>query len=216
MLNIAGPKFDFANIVFAVIEECEHRRRGYDDDELEYQLTKAAKEKLDEIKAQYDEYGGGAGYWDVLRKEVLSTAVPQYIDEAKEMNRLERNAWGVWRQGDIGARLLFALAGLLIGSIIIALPFVPIFEDMFAFALTAGGFVYPDLKKFQFERRHATTMNRLVEASARYQEDARLHFLTTKQITDAFVPGDVNLAPGVSPENASVVEEVDRETSPES
>lgn len=190
MLNIAGPKFDFANIVFAVIEECEHRRRGYDDDELERELMNAAREKLGEIKAQYDEYGGGAGYWDALKKEVLSTAMPQYIDEARAMNALERSGWRVWRQGDVGARLLYALAGLLIGSIIIALPFVPIFEDMFAFALTAGGFVYPDLKKFQYERRHAVAMNRLVDASARYQEDARLHFMTTKQITEAFVPGE--------------------------
>jgi len=192
MLNIAGPKFDFANIVFAVIEECEHRRRGYDDDEIERELMRSAREKLAEIKDQYDEYGGSAGYWDQVKKEVLTTAMPQYIDEAREMNALEHNGWGVWRKGDVGARLIYALAGLIIGSIIIALPFIPIFEDMFAFALTAGGFVYPDLKRFQYERRHAMAMNRLVDASARYQEDARLHFMTTKQITEAFVPGDIH------------------------
>lgn len=212
MMNIAGPKFDFANMVFAVIEECEHRRRGYDDDEIERELMRSAREKLAEIRAQYDEYGGSAGYWDELKKEVLATAMPQYIDAAREMNALERSGWGVWRKGDVGARLLYALAGLIIGSIIIALPFVPIFEEMFAFALTAGGFVYPDLKRFQFERRHANAMNRLVDASARYQEDARLHFMTTKQITDAFVPGDAletldeHVGTGVTPKNDDVAE----------
>ncbi|HET7434323.1 MAG TPA: hypothetical protein VFN10_06370 [Thermoanaerobaculia bacterium] len=188
MLNIAGPQFDFANVVYAVLEECEHRRRSFDDAELDDKLTGVAIEKLKQVKAAYDEYGGGAGYWQALQKEVLETAMPQYIDDAREINALERNGYGVWRGGDIGARLLFALLGLVIGSIIVALPFIPIVESMFAFALTIGGFVYPDIKRFQFERRHASGLNALIDASARYQEDSRLHFMTTKQITEAFVP----------------------------
>ena len=38
MLNIAGPEYDFGSVVFVVLEECEHRRRGFDDDELDEQL----------------------------------------------------------------------------------------------------------------------------------------------------------------------------------
>lgn len=190
MLNIAGPQFDFANVVYAVLEECEHRRRSFEPDQVEFGLKSVAREKLKEVKGAYDEYGGGAGYWQELQKEVLETALPQYIQAAKEMNAHERTGFGIWRGGDVGARLTFALIGLIIGSIILALPFIPIFETMFAFALTAGGFVYPDIKRFQYEKRHAATLNRLVEASAQYQADSRLHFMTTKQITEAFVPGD--------------------------
>jgi hypothetical protein len=111
------------------------------------------------------------------------------------MNDLERHNFGIWRGGDLGARFAFALAGLIIGSIIIALPFVPIFEDMFAFALTAAGFLYPDLKRFMMERRYMKVLNRLVADSARYQENARLHYMTSQDIQKAFEPGDPRRLP---------------------
>ena len=28
VLNLAGSPFDFGNVLFAVLQECEHRRRG--------------------------------------------------------------------------------------------------------------------------------------------------------------------------------------------
>jgi len=85
MLNIAGPEYDFGNVVFVVIEECEHRRRSFDDKELDAQLLATARAKLAKIKAAYDEFGGSPAYWQSLETEVLQTAMPQYIAAAKEM-----------------------------------------------------------------------------------------------------------------------------------
>jgi len=186
MLNIAGPEYDFGSVVFVVLEECEHRRRGFVDDDLKAQLLTTARAKLAKIKAAYDEFGGSPAYWQALETEVLQTAMPQYLDAAAEMNRLERSGYGVWRGGDVGARFLFALAGLLIGSMLIALPFVPIFEAMFAFALAFLGFLYPDLKRYTHERRHVRLMNRLVTEAARYQQNSRLHYMTTTEIRESF------------------------------
>jgi hypothetical protein len=186
VLNIAGPEYDFGSVVFVVLEECEHRRRGLDDEELEPQLLALARAKLAKIKAAYDEFGGSPAYWKSLETEVLETAMPQYVDAAREMNRLERGAYDVWHRGDLSARLLFALGGLVLGGIIIELPFIPIFEAMFAFGLAALGFFYPDLKRYTYERRHAKTLNRLVGDAARYQENARLHYMTTTDIRESF------------------------------
>jgi len=186
MLNIAGPEYDFGSVVFAVLEECEHRRRGFVDDDLRGQLIETARAKLAKIRAAYDEFGGAPAYWQALETEVLQTALPQYLDGAAEMNRLERSGYGVWRSGDVGARFLFALAGLLIGSMLVALPFVPIFEAMFAFALALLGFLYPDLKRYTHERRHVRLMNRLVTEAARYQQNSRLHYMTTTEIRESF------------------------------
>jgi hypothetical protein len=193
MLNIAGPEYDFAQVLYAVLQECEHRRRGLDDETLNRDLESIAKAKLAEIKAAYDEFGGSATYWSALEKEVLDTALPQYAPAATEMNQLERTGFGVFRKGDPAARFAFALAGLLIGSIIIALPFIPIFEDLFAFALTAGGFLYPDIVRFTFERRHARLLNRMIGDAERYQSTARLHYMTTQQIRESFTPGEKRL-----------------------
>ena len=82
VLNIAGPEYDFGSVVFAVLQECEHRRRGFDRDETEFQLKTIARKKLNEVKAAYDEFGGSPTYWQALEGEVLNTALPQYIKEA--------------------------------------------------------------------------------------------------------------------------------------
>lgn len=191
MLNIAGPEYDFAQVLFAVLQECEHRRRGIETESLAEELRTIAREKLARIKAAYDEFGGSSSYWRALEREVLETALTQYTAAAEEMNELERSGFGVFRRGDPAARLAFALAGLLVGSVIIALPFVPIFEEFFAFALTGAGFMYPDIVRYTFERRHVRLLNRLVVEADRYQSNSKLHYMTTEQIRESFAPGEV-------------------------
>lgn len=190
MLNIAGPEYDYAQVVFAVLQECEHRRRSFADDEFESRTLECASEKLATIKKSYDEFSGSASYWEGLQKEVMTVIVPQYITTAHDITQRERRGYGVWRGGDVLARFVFALIGLTIGGIIIELPFIPIFERMFAFVLTFFGFIYPELVRFMYERRHTRVLNQLVTASAQYQESARIHYMTTDDITRALSPGE--------------------------
>ncbi len=190
VLNIAGPEYDFASVVFVVLGECEHRRRGFERDELEFRLTEAAKAKLKKIKEAYDEFGGSSAYWQALEKEVLQTAMPQYIAAAENMNELERKSFGVWRDGDPAARTIFGLGGLVVGSVIKALPFIPTIENIFVFALAVAGFLYPDLKRYTHERRHVKTLNRLVSDAAAYQANAKLHYMTTTDIRQSFQMGN--------------------------
>ena len=185
MLNIAGPEYDLGNIVFVVLEECEHRRRGFEDS-VDAQARKAARARLDKIKAAYDEFGGSPAYWAAVETEVMDTALPQYIVAAEEMNDLERSKYGIWRGADPLARFVFALAGLTIGGIVIALPFIPIVESLFAFALAGLGFLYPELKRWTHERRHVKVLNRIVADAVRYQQNARLHYMTTDDIRESF------------------------------
>ena len=189
MLNIAGPDYDFAQVLFAVLQECEHRRRSIETDP-DQGLRSIARDKLGSIKAAYDEFGGAPAYWQELDREVMQTAMPQYIVAAKEMNDMERDGFHVFRRGDPLARFTFALIGLVIGSVIIAMPFIPIVEDLFAFALTGAGFFYPDIVRFTYERRHFHLLNRLVVDAQTYQTNAKLHYMTTQQIRDSFTPSD--------------------------
>jgi hypothetical protein len=189
MLNIAGPEYDFGNVVYVTIQECEHRRRGFDDGELEDELMDVARAKLAHIKAAYDEFGGSAGYWAQLEKEVLDTAMPQYIAAAREMNEQERTAFGIWRRGDPLARFLFALLGIFIALFLLAVPFLRAFELMFAVTFAAAGALYPEIKRFTHERRHYRTLNRLVTDAAAYQQNARLHYMTSKEIRESFTLG---------------------------
>ena len=76
MLNIAGADYDYAQVVYVVLQECEHRRRGFEDPSFEEEVRACATEKLTEIKAAYDEFGGSAAYWEALEKEVDEVVLP--------------------------------------------------------------------------------------------------------------------------------------------
>ncbi len=167
-----------------VLQECEHRRRALLPNEAEARLREIARAKLAEIRESYEECGGTAGYWEDLEREVFETTLPQYIPAAVEQTRLEKTNYDLWRQGDPAARALFGLIGLVIGGIIIAIPWIPIFEDAFAFALAAAGFLYPELKKTAFDFRHARTLNRLITKAERYQKDQRLHYVSEARLAE--------------------------------
>jgi hypothetical protein len=184
MLNLAGASYDFGNVLFAVLQECEHKRRALLPNEAETRLREIARAKLAEIHESYAECGGTETYWQDLEREVIETTLPQYVSSAVEQNRLEKSNYDLWRQGDLAARLLFGLLGLVIGGLIIAAPFIPIFEDAFAFLLAAGGFLYPEIKKTYSDFRHSRTLNRLIAQAEAYQKDQRLHYMSEARLQE--------------------------------
>ena len=184
LLNLAGSSFDFGNVLFAVLQECEHRRRALLPGEAEARLREVAREKLEEIRESYEESGGTPAYWQALEKEVLETALPQYIPDAVEQTRLEKTRYDLWRQGDTLARVAFALIGLILGGLIIAAPFIPIWEDAFAFVLAVMGLLYPEVKQLLGDLRHSRFLNRLIVHAEKYQTDGRLHYLSTTRLEE--------------------------------
>jgi hypothetical protein len=184
MLNLAGASYDFGNVLFAVLQECEHVRRGLLLNEAEARLRETARRKLEEIRVSYEEMGGTRPYWQDLEREVMEAALPQYIPAAVEQTRLEKSSYDLWRQGDPAARALFTLLGLILGGLIIAAPFIPIFEDTFAFLLAAMFFLYPEMKQLYFDRRHSRFLNRLIVQGEKYQSDRRLHYLSEARLQE--------------------------------
>jgi hypothetical protein len=186
ILNFAGSSFDFGNVTFAVLHECEHRRRGLLPNRLGDALLGIARDKLAEIHQSYVEIGGTAPYWEELERDIIEVVMPQYIAAAREKNRLEKNNYDLWRGGDLVSRAVFALTALTIGGIIVALPFIPIFEDAFAFVLALLAWFYPELKRMMFEHRHSRLLNRLIVDAERYQHDQRFHYLSQAALDEAF------------------------------
>src|SRR5215475_2971361 len=133
MLNLIS-EFDVANMVHAVLADCEHRRPAVAGN-FAKAMEESARQKLETSRAAFVEAGGDPKYWKTVEDEVLRTALPQYIRIAEEQNRLQGNHYDVWRNGDLAARAAFALGGLIVGGIIVALPFIPIYIDAFSFFL---------------------------------------------------------------------------------
>ena len=190
MINLAGSSYDYGNVLFAVLQECEHQRRGLLPNEAEARLLAIAKKKLSEIRVSYTECGGTAGYWRTLEKEVLETALPQYIPAAIEQTRLEKTNYGLWRQADPVARAVFGLLGLVLGGLIVMAPFIPIWEDTFAFLLAAAFFLYPEIKKGVHDVRHSRLLNRLILQAEAYQKNERIHYVSEAQIEEEFAELD--------------------------
>jgi len=184
-LNLAGPSYDFGNVLFAVLQECEHRRRGLLANEAERGLYEVARAKLEQVHRSYLESGGTPDYWRDLEREVLETAMPQYVAAAIEETRLERTNYDLWRRGDPLARACWALGALALGGLIVLLPFIPIFEDSFAFLLAAAGLFYPEIKRAHFQLRHTRALNRLIAGAEAYQTDRRIHYTTDAELFGA-------------------------------
>jgi hypothetical protein len=182
MLNVAGPEFDFGPVLYAVLQECEHVRRGLDAAEAPEKLKETARRKLAEVHESYEECGGTPPYWNDLEREVLETSMTQYIPTAVEQNRLETNRYDLWRGGDPAARALFAVLGLALGGLIIAIPWIPIFEDAFAFLLALAGLLYPEIRKTFFDFRHSQTLNKLIARAEKYQYDNRIHYTSAAKL----------------------------------
>jgi hypothetical protein len=184
MLNLAGTSYDFGNVLFAVLQECEHQRRALLPNEAAARLREIARAKLAEIHESYTELGGTGAYWGELEREVMETALPQYIPGAVEQTRLERDNYDLWRQGDPAARALFGLLGLVVGGLIIKAPFIPIFEDTFAFLLTAAGLLYPEIKKTYFDHRHSRFLNRMIVHAEKYQKSQHLQYVSQARLQE--------------------------------
>jgi hypothetical protein len=184
ILNLAGPAYDFGDVVFAVLQDCEHKRRALLPDQAAPKLMEIARAKLAEIEESYREAGGTPSYWEALQREVLETSMPQYINGAVEQTRLERSGYDVWRGGDPAARATIGVVCLILGGLIVAAPFIPIFEDTFAFALALAGFFYPELKRVYSDYRHTRLLNRLVVQAEKYQRDPRIHYVSNARIDE--------------------------------
>ena len=185
MFNLAGTAFDFGNVIFAVLQECEHRRRGFSDETLQADLMNCASEKLAMIRDAYFEAEGSKGYWTLLEREILQTVMPQYVRQAAQQNRLERNRYDAWRGGDIASRAVMAVGGLAVGWLMWKAPFTPIWIDWFGLVLGGAGWTYPDINRLMHDSRHMKFLNRLVTEGQEYQSSLKTRYMTSAALDAA-------------------------------
>ena len=149
---------------------CNPRRRALPDEGFAGAIEENARRKLEATHEAFVAAGGDASYWQSVEEEVLGTALPQYVRIAERQNQLERSHYEVWRNGDLAARALFALGGLVLGGLIVEAPFIPIFVDAFAFVLAISGWFYPELKKLFDDYRYTRQLNAILKEATEFNE----------------------------------------------
>lgn len=196
MLNTAGSRFDFGSVIFAVLDTCEHRRDAYSRAEAPERLLADAKEKLDEVQRGYEEAGGADSYWKRLEHEVLGTVMGRYIPRAVQQTELERNEFGIWRRGDLGARISFAFLALIIGEILVRfLPWVKLMWGPLGVVFLILGFMYPTLVRWRSQRRHAAFLNDLIVEGEAFQRNPKTQYLSESDYEELFTDPEKEAAP---------------------
>jgi hypothetical protein len=161
------PEFTARAVSTEVIEHLERRRPeiAADPDKVRAETDAILEQK----RKVYAGYELPAAYMDALVKEVTATVPERWRVGALAYTRLESRGFELWRGGDVIARLTYLFAGLTLGGIIVALPFIPIWEKWFPFALAVAAFWLPDAQTFWLRRRYARQLGQIVANVERAQ-----------------------------------------------
>jgi hypothetical protein len=119
---------------------------------------------------------------DLIRKVVI----PAYVRLAVRFTPRERNAFYLAPEPFHGLeRLGWALAGVIVGALVIFAPFIPLWSKEWIIPFMLGGLVFPNVRRFLMVRQYEGELNRVVSRAD--DEIARIdsHYLTAGELTAA-------------------------------
>jgi hypothetical protein len=160
-------QFSARRVAAEVLTALERRRDAVADGTVP--VESVMDEALATLGAAYRETSLPASYWQALDAELRATVPERWRRAALAFTALERRGFGSWRGGDVYARVVYVLAGLLVGGLCVALPFIPIWEKWFPFAVGAAAWWLPDAQAAWHRRRYARKLGGIAEAVATRQ-----------------------------------------------
>lgn len=153
--------FSAQTVALEVIGHLERRREILANDAagVEAEIRRA----LVPMREEYLACELPPAYFDALERELVASLPAKWRAAAAPFTALEKRAFGAWREGDVVARLTYVFAGLTIGGLCVWLPFIPIWEKWFPFALATLGWWLPDAQARWHRRRYARRLGALVQ-----------------------------------------------------
>jgi hypothetical protein len=119
---------------------------------------------------------------DLIRKVVI----PAYVRLAVRFTPRERNAFYLAPEPFHGLeRFGWAVAGVVVGALVILAPFIPLWSKEWIIPFMLGGLVFPNVRRFLMVRQYEGELNRVVSRAD--DEIARIdsHYLTVGELTAA-------------------------------
>jgi hypothetical protein len=177
------PEFSAERVTLEVLAHLERRRPAIAADEARTRAEVDAA--LVPIAEAYAADELPRAYLDALTAEIRDTVPARWRAEAERFTALERRDFGLWRGGDPVARLSYVLAGLVLGGLIVAAPFIPIWDKAFPFVLAAAAWWLPSAQRGWQRRRYARALGDLARTVGTAQ--ARLDGVVRTE--DLLLPG---------------------------
>jgi len=135
----------------------------------EEKVRAEARIALARVEQAYGESGLPAPYLRALVAELESAVPERWRAVAAPFSELEARGFGIWRNGDFVARVVYVFTGLCVGGLCVAAPFIPIWEKWFPFALSIAGYFLPDAQMRWQRRRYARQLGEVVRDFAALQ-----------------------------------------------
>src|SRR2546423_2254576 len=163
-------KYSLAAIAQHLLSVFEVRRPGIArwDADTDERLCREAESALRQMERQCSELGvDDPPHWERARAVVRDVLLPRYERLAEAENSAAARDYGMWRGGDLVARASFALCGLVLGAIAVAVPWIPVQEKWVPWALFVLGPFLPDAYSWWYRRQHRKRLEGLVADLAR-------------------------------------------------
>lgn len=135
-----------------------HRELAVRDGEATARALEAA---LAPVRQAYLETALPPSYFDALEHELATVLPAAWRQVAVPFTELEARRFGLWRGGDLVARLAYVLGGLVLGGLLVWLPFVPVWEKWVPFAMSAAGAWLPSAQVVWHRHRYARELGRI-------------------------------------------------------
>ncbi len=152
--------FSARRVTGEVLSHLERRRPAivHDEEAIKAEIRNA----LEPIRRQYKDVDLPLRYLDALEAELLASIPARWRQFAESFTNDETRTFGVWRGGDVFARLAYVGAAAALGFFVVWAPFIPLWDKWIPFAMAAGAWFLPDLQIGYRRRRYARQLGELV------------------------------------------------------
>lgn len=175
-MNVYPSQYQLPELTAHVVALLERRRAAFEtwDEKTEAALLEEAKRALDEAGQQFREVADDPAYWRRTVELLMTVALPRYLRLAKEEHGLEQRKFDLWRGGDFFARAAFAVAGLVVGFVVLRTA-LPDWLEPIPLAFFIGGPLIPDAQVWLAKRRYAKQLAGLVDEMKAEAQDRRTY-----------------------------------------
>jgi hypothetical protein len=182
-----NDEFAARRVTRVVLAHLERRRAEIAGDEA------AVRSELDRalapLREAYRESALPPAYFAALEQELGEIVPARWRAAAAPFTAAEQRAFGSWRGGDVYARTAYVFAGLLVGGLCLRLPFIPIWEKWFPFALAVAAWWLPDAQAAWHRRRYARRLGEIVSDVGSRQQALEAKVSLAELLPDDSAPG---------------------------
>ena len=165
--------------VDSLVQSFENCRPGLSDDALasggatalnfftvQYEKERPRLKELVRLQHGHLSEAGQAELFDKIDSYVQSVLVPAYARVARQFTKRERNDFYLSPSSWHGAeRAGFAVAGMALGGLVVAAPFIPLYAKEWVLVFGVGGLTFPEIRRLLGLKRYESEVNNLVRSA---------------------------------------------------